>query len=149
MDALWQQWKMLDPAVSILAAVPLLGLALLLGQIARRETAVRGARVAGANPLRRLYWHCKANMGDLLNLAGKPILRLDETKHFKLIGTTGTGKSTAIAGLLGAALQRGDRAVIADPDGWLLRTVLRCLPRRPAAQSVRRRILEVGAAGGA
>ena len=42
-------------------------------------------------------------------------------KHFKLIGTTGTGKSTAIRELLGAALARGDRAVIADPDGGYLR----------------------------
>jgi len=37
----------------------------------------------------------------------------DEPKHFKLIGTTGTGKSTAIQGILRGALGRGDRAVIA------------------------------------
>ena len=45
---------------------------------------------------------------------------MDETKHFKLIGTTGTGKSTAIRELLGAAIARGDRAVFADPDGGYL-----------------------------
>ena len=33
-----------------------------------------------------------------------------------MIGTTGTGKSTAIRELLEGALERGDRAVIADPD---------------------------------
>jgi hypothetical protein len=44
----------------------------------------------------------------------------DETKHFKMIGTTGTGKSTAITELLTQALARGDRAVIADPDGGYL-----------------------------
>jgi type IV secretory pathway TraG/TraD family ATPase VirD4 len=55
-----------------------------------------------------------------LTLAGVPLSRLDETKHFKLIGTTGTGKSTAIRELLGAALHRGDAAVIADPDGGYL-----------------------------
>jgi type IV secretory pathway TraG/TraD family ATPase VirD4 len=44
----------------------------------------------------------------------------DETKHFKFIGTTGTGKSTAITELLRSALERGDRAVIADPDGGYL-----------------------------
>jgi hypothetical protein len=44
----------------------------------------------------------------------------DETKHFKLIGTTGTGKSTAIREVLASALRRGDRAVIADPDGGYL-----------------------------
>jgi hypothetical protein len=56
-----------------------------------------------------------------ITLAGVPIPARDETKHFKLIGTTGTGKSTAIRELLGAALARGDRAVIADPDGGYLR----------------------------
>ncbi len=45
----------------------------------------------------------------------------DETKHFKLIGTTGTGKSTAIRELMGGALTRGDRAVFADPDGGYCR----------------------------
>ncbi|HEY3784363.1 MAG TPA: type IV secretion system DNA-binding domain-containing protein [Steroidobacteraceae bacterium] len=57
-----------------------------------------------------------------VTLAGIPIALEDETKHFKLIGTTGTGKSTVIREMLAAALARGDRAVIADPDGGYLRT---------------------------
>lgn len=61
-----------------------------------------------------------------LSIAGIPISVADETKHFKLIGTTGTGKSTAIRQLLSAALERGDRAVITDPEG----AFLRCLGRR-------------------
>jgi type IV secretory pathway TraG/TraD family ATPase VirD4 len=56
-----------------------------------------------------------------LTLAGMGIPHGDESKHFKFIGTTGTGKSTAIGELLGGALQRGDRAIIADPDGGYLR----------------------------
>jgi type IV secretory pathway TraG/TraD family ATPase VirD4 len=52
-----------------------------------------------------------------ITLAGCQVASGDETKHFKIIGTTGTGKSTAIRQLLGAALARGDRAIIADPDG--------------------------------
>jgi len=56
-----------------------------------------------------------------LTLAGFPVTPEDEVKHFKLIGATGTGKSTAIRELLGTALARGDRAVIADPDGGYLR----------------------------
>jgi type IV secretory pathway TraG/TraD family ATPase VirD4 len=52
-----------------------------------------------------------------ITLAGLPVPEPDETKHFKMIGTTGTGKSTAIRELLAGALKRGDRAVIADPDG--------------------------------
>ena len=51
----------------------------------------------------------------------RPVAAQDETKHFKLIGTTGTGKSTAIQEILNGALARGDRAVIADPDGGYLR----------------------------
>jgi Type IV secretion-system coupling protein DNA-binding domain len=56
-----------------------------------------------------------------LTLAGRKIPVADETKHFKFIGTTGTGKSTAICEVLKGALERGDRAIIADPDGGYLR----------------------------
>jgi type IV secretory pathway TraG/TraD family ATPase VirD4 len=55
-----------------------------------------------------------------ITLAGTPISMADESKHFKLIGTTGTGKSTAIREILESALRRGDRAVIADPDAGYL-----------------------------
>jgi type IV secretory pathway TraG/TraD family ATPase VirD4 len=55
-----------------------------------------------------------------LTLARVPVAAADETKHFKLIGTTGTGKSTAITELLRGALERGDRAIFADPDGGYL-----------------------------
>ena len=55
--------------------------------------------------------------GGSLGLAGLAVGPADETKHFKFIGTTGTGKSTAITELLEGALGRGDRAVFADPDG--------------------------------
>jgi type IV secretory pathway TraG/TraD family ATPase VirD4 len=56
-----------------------------------------------------------------LRIAEVSLTPADETKHFKFIGTTGTGKSSAIVGLIGPALARGDRAVIADPDGGYLR----------------------------
>ncbi|HEY6620350.1 MAG TPA: type IV secretion system DNA-binding domain-containing protein [Steroidobacteraceae bacterium] len=55
-----------------------------------------------------------------ITLAGVSIPLADETKHFKIIGTTGTGKSTAIREILSAALSRGDRMVIADPDAGYL-----------------------------
>jgi type IV secretory pathway TraG/TraD family ATPase VirD4 len=55
-----------------------------------------------------------------LTVAGVAVPREDELKHFKFIGTTGTGKSTVMRELLHAALYRGDRAVIADPDGGYL-----------------------------
>jgi type IV secretory pathway TraG/TraD family ATPase VirD4 len=60
-----------------------------------------------------------------ITLAGLEVPAQDETKHFKLIGTTGTGKSTAIQEIMHSALSRGDRAVIADPDGGYLRRFYR------------------------
>jgi len=55
-----------------------------------------------------------------LTLAAFAVPLAEETKHFKLIGTTGTGKSTAIRELIGGALARGDRVLFADPDGGYL-----------------------------
>ena len=55
-----------------------------------------------------------------LTVAGVAVPYEDELKHFKFLGTTGTGKSTVIRELLHRAIGRGDRAVIADPDGGYL-----------------------------
>jgi hypothetical protein len=95
---------------------------------ARGSQHQRGAMVVDAPPSRdtRPGPAARAPQAALarasaLTLAGVAIPPGDECKHFKLIGTTGTGKSTAIAELLGRALQRGDRAIIADPDGGYLR----------------------------
>jgi type IV secretory pathway TraG/TraD family ATPase VirD4 len=85
------------------------------------ETYRRGARVvAQPGTLRRRFRARGRRDTAPLTLAGVRIDPLDETKHFKLIGTTGTGKSTAIRELLGGALDRGDRAIITDPDGGYL-----------------------------
>ncbi len=100
---------------------------------APRETHVRGAVIGEAREVRpedggsgrqrsRRYAAPARTPRPGLTLAGVPVALSDETKHFKLIGTTGAGKSTAIRELLGGALARGDRAVIADPDaGYLTR----------------------------
>ena len=76
------------------------------------EAHLRGTVVTGPSPA--------ALREDGLTLAGVAVAAEDECKHFKLIGTTGTGKSTAIRELLDGALRRGDRAIIADPDGGYL-----------------------------
>ena len=55
-----------------------------------------------------------------LHLAGLSVPPGDECKHFKILGTTGTGKSTAIRALLEGAARRGDRAVVADAGGAYL-----------------------------
>jgi hypothetical protein len=93
----------------------------------RREPAeavhYRGALVAPPpkSEVRKRHSGAPHTYGPPLTLAGVAIEPEDETKHFKLLGTTGTGKSTAMNELLGGALTRGDRAVIADPDGGYLR----------------------------
>jgi type IV secretory pathway TraG/TraD family ATPase VirD4 len=98
---------------------PLLTVAAVIGPLALRarthDTHRRGARVLERHQLRRELH--RRGRRTALAIAGVPVTEGEETRHFKLIGTTGTGKSTAIAGLLKAALERGDRAVIADPDG--------------------------------
>jgi type IV secretory pathway TraG/TraD family ATPase VirD4 len=102
-----------------LAAAVMLGVALWARFLRQtlRDTYKRGVRVIeGRAP--RLSRGRGGRLGaEALTLAGIAIAATDETKHFKLIGTTGTGKSTAIRELLGAAIARGDRAVFADPDG--------------------------------
>lgn len=80
----------------------------------QREAHQRGVLLEHASKRRRGVF---LSPGSSLTVAGVSIPELDETKHFKFIGTTGTGKSTAIRELLSKAIQRGDRAVIADPDG--------------------------------
>jgi type IV secretory pathway TraG/TraD family ATPase VirD4 len=94
-----------------------LAAALLLAMLPRlrrgpSEVHKRGTQVLDGRRTRR--WRARSVH---LAVAQVPLADADETRHFKLIGTTGTGKSTAIAGLLAGALERGDRAIITDPDG--------------------------------
>ena len=85
--------------------------------VAALEKHKRGARILDGRHRRRALRRRRRFGPAAVMLAGVPIAATEETRHFKLIGTTGTGKSTAIAGLLARALERGDRAVITDPDG--------------------------------
>jgi type IV secretory pathway TraG/TraD family ATPase VirD4 len=84
------------------------------------DTHKRGVLLADGASMQRRTMRRKMVQSELLTLAGIAIPAADETKHFKLIGTTGTGKSTAIRELLGRAIARGDRAVFADPDAGYL-----------------------------
>ncbi|MGH8169806.1 MAG: type IV secretion system DNA-binding domain-containing protein [Steroidobacteraceae bacterium] len=82
------------------------------------EAVARG----GASPQRgRAHGRSMDDRRAGITLAGVPVAEADETKHFKLMGATGAGKSTAITELLSGALRRGDRAIIADPDGGYMR----------------------------
>ena len=81
----------------------------------------RGSLVVSGWRARRALQNLKLWSNDRsLHLGGIAISLAEETRHFKFIGTTGTGKSTAITELLEGALERGDRAIIADPDGGYL-----------------------------
>src|ERR1700728_5000492 len=89
-----------------------------LARLARRkpqDTYKRGVVLVDGRALQRRAVRMKRTNPTLLTLARTAIAEADETKHFKLIGTTGTGKSTAIRELLGAAMERGAGAVFADP----------------------------------
>jgi type IV secretory pathway TraG/TraD family ATPase VirD4 len=88
----------------------------------RKDVAAhrRGALLSDGRPMQRRSARRRKVSSDRVTLAGIAIPRADESKHFKLIGTTGTGKSTAIRELLGCAIARGDRAVFADPDAGYL-----------------------------
>jgi len=85
-----------------------------------REFHKRGVLVADGAPMQRRSTRRKKLRPELLTLGGVAIPLGDEVKHFKLIGSTGTGKTTAIRELLGCAIARGDRAVFADPDAGYL-----------------------------
>jgi type IV secretory pathway TraG/TraD family ATPase VirD4 len=84
-------------------------------RIHQRGSLLAERQAAKAAPSRRSASEAE------ITLAGLVVPAMDESKHFKLIGTTGTGKSTAIQEILANALARGDRAVIADPDAGYLR----------------------------
>lgn len=55
-----------------------------------------------------------------LTVAGRPLPRELETVHCLLVGSTGTGKTTAIEELLEGIRARGDRAIVCDPNGSYL-----------------------------
>lgn len=112
---------MYRPFIVAVLAVALLTVVVLTRRPSAREAHKRGARILdGRRAQKRTARKQLLRADPLLTIAGVDIAPGDEVKHFKLIGTTGTGKSTAIRELLAAAIIRGDRAVITDPDGGYL-----------------------------
>jgi len=84
----------------------------------RTDAHKRGTELLSGRRARRAVRRRRRQLtAGALSVAGVPLDPREETRHFKLIGTTGTGKTTAITELLGAALRRGDRAVVTDPEG--------------------------------
>jgi len=111
--------RILGPEAVLLMAVLMLAIVGSMRLFFRRpvETFKRGVQLVEMHGDRRRAARRMRPYQAGLSVAGVTIPFLDETKHFKFIGTTGTGKSTAIRELLATAIRRGDRAVIADPDG--------------------------------
>src|ERR1700722_8252940 len=83
--------------VALLCATWLLVMAIVLAwRAASSDAHKRGSKVLnGWRARRRAARQPRGCNGGSLSLAGVQIAPLEETKHFKLIGTTGTGKSTA------------------------------------------------------
>jgi Type IV secretion-system coupling protein DNA-binding domain len=122
----------LDPR-ALLATDGLRGLAALMflaslsvGRLFRRSAIPqaihrRGAVVSASRAMKRPVARRRAARGSHpICVGGFAIPEQDEAKHFKFLGTTGTGKTTAIRELLRNALDRGDRAVVTDPSGAYL-----------------------------
>ncbi len=119
-------WTLLRESSAWTVAASLLGALAMTAMLARRgvteEVHRRGAIVRTPRIKRRTGRRAPRDWDwTPVRLGGVAVGAEDETKHFKLVGTTGTGKSTAICGLLSGALARGDRAIITDPDGAYLR----------------------------
>lgn len=104
-------------AVLMPAAFGFLGgaIAARLAASPRKVTHLRGTRVGAFNGGRG--GRLRARLAGGVTLAGVPLSREDETMHVAAIGATGSGKSTALRALMADAIRRGDRQVVADPDG--------------------------------
>jgi len=125
MSAPWtESWDLIAlgrPEIAALLIVAVLIAVVVSRRASAREAHKRGARILDGRPAQRRTARLQLlRSAPLLTIAGVGIAPGDEVKHFKLIGTTGTGKSTVIRELLAMALDRGDRAVITDPDGGYL-----------------------------
>ena len=122
------QWPLLGDAAAIyrplmvaVLAAALLAVGVASRRWSAREGHKRGTKILDGRRAQKRTARTQLLRSDpLLTIGGVGIAPGDEVKHFKLIGTTGTGKSTAIRELLSAAIIRGDRAVITDPDGGYL-----------------------------
>ncbi|HVS78389.1 MAG TPA: type IV secretion system DNA-binding domain-containing protein [Steroidobacteraceae bacterium] len=121
MSAPWTALPIRSAARAGLLIAALLAAVALSRRSKGRDAHRRGARIVDGRAARRRTARLQLLRAQpRLTLGGVGIAAADEVKHFKLIGTTGTGKSTAIRELLRAALDRGDRAVVTDPDGAYL-----------------------------
>lgn len=86
-----------------------------LAAMPRRTRHIRGTKIRTFRFGR--LWRLWARATGRVTLAGVPLSRDDETMHVAAIGATGSGKSTALRALMSDAMLRGDRHIVADPEG--------------------------------
>lgn len=78
---------------------------------------LRGTRIGSAGELTRNSTERGTRQ---ITVAGIPMPRRIEALHLLIAGSTGTGKSVTFREIVYAALLRGDRIVVADPNGELM-----------------------------
>jgi len=81
----------------------------------------RGNRVATPQELASLLAWTKKT-GAPIELGGVPIPPGDETRHLLAVGKSGSGKTTALRGLVRQIAARGEHALVYDPDGSYIRS---------------------------
>jgi len=101
--------------------VPTVAVLFILNEFDNRDRNVRflrGARVVSDQELSRKT-RTKSKQPQI-QIAGIPMPLASESSHLLLVGSTNTGKSTAVNELLSLAFARGDRAIVVDPNGHAL-----------------------------
>ena len=78
---------------------------------------IRGTKVVGAA---RLSFASRERRASQIQVAGVPMPLSVETLHLLVGGSTGSGKSVLIREMAYSALLRGDRIIVADPNGDML-----------------------------
>lgn len=111
-------------AAGIAIAIPLAagGTMLLLRQWVRtardaaRDEVLRGNRIATAQELASLLAWARKH-GRPITFGGVPLPPQDEARHLLAVGKSGSGKTTALRSLVRQIAERGEHALIFDPDG--------------------------------
>ena len=120
----WPLWQTLAFPLAA-AGTGLLGI--LTTKPERPTELIRGARTRPGRRSARQSARAakKAVRAGGVTFGGLPLPRDAETRHGVMLGVTGSGKSVAILQMIAAFVSRGDRAVIADPDGDAMRVFWR------------------------
>jgi len=121
---LWQYWSIPSPMLAVVMPGALLVASGALTQIIPPRTpdssVIRGTQIAelrgdSSAAIKRALREGATAFG------GVVLKSLDEVSHFLAAGVTRVGKSLALRELIYTALARGDRVLVADPDGGAMK----------------------------